>query len=191
MSLKVLVIPEDPTHNGTILKPLVESILSDAGKPNAKVNVLTSPRLKGYDHAMKAIREELPIRYGFCDFWLFMPDADRASNDAMKGLESDLSHQSVRLICCPAQPEVEIYACVGYREELNAQWEAIRKQKHEMKEDHFEPLLKKHGDPRRASGGRDLMIKKSLSSLKTLYQFCPELLELKQRIEEVLKEIEA
>ena len=60
-----------------------------------------------------------------------------------------------------------------------------------MKEDHFQPLLKKHGDPRRAGDGRDLMIKESLRNLQTLYQFCPELLELKQRIEEVLKKIEA
>ena len=49
MSFKVLVIPEDPTHNGYILKPLVESILTDAGKPNARVTVLTNSRLQGYD----------------------------------------------------------------------------------------------------------------------------------------------
>ena len=40
MSFRVLVIPEDPTLNGYILKPLAERLLEDAGKPNAKVKVL-------------------------------------------------------------------------------------------------------------------------------------------------------
>lgn len=31
MSLRVLVIPEDPTHNGYILRPLTEMVLADAG----------------------------------------------------------------------------------------------------------------------------------------------------------------
>ena len=56
MSFKVLVIPEDPTHNGYLLKPLVERILGDTGKPNAKVTVLTNPRFQGYDQASKAIK---------------------------------------------------------------------------------------------------------------------------------------
>ena len=47
MSLRVLVIPEDPTHNGYILKPIAEMILADVGKPNAKVELLTNPRLTG------------------------------------------------------------------------------------------------------------------------------------------------
>ncbi|MFO1523674.1 MAG: hypothetical protein U1G05_16920 [Kiritimatiellia bacterium] len=37
MSFKVLVIPEDPTNNGYILKPLVQAILDDAGRPQARV----------------------------------------------------------------------------------------------------------------------------------------------------------
>ena len=37
MSFRVLVIPEDPTWNGYILKPLTKALLNDAGKPNAKV----------------------------------------------------------------------------------------------------------------------------------------------------------
>ena len=89
MSFKVLVIPEDPTLNGHILKPLAERLLKDAGKPNAKVKVLDKPRLRGYDQAVSAIRNTLSQRYVFFDLWLFFPDADRASVDAMKSLEAD------------------------------------------------------------------------------------------------------
>ena len=108
MSYRVLVIPEDPTHNGYILKPLVEAILTDAGKPQARVQVLTNPKLGGYDHALAAIRGELSDRYGYWDLWLFIPDADRASEDAMRALEGDLKRKQVTLLCCAARPEPSI-----------------------------------------------------------------------------------
>ncbi|MBV6498008.1 MAG: hypothetical protein CJBNEKGG_00222 [Prosthecobacter sp.] len=186
MSFKVLVIPEDPTNNGYILKPLMEAILEDAGKPNAKITVLTNPRLEGYDHALKAIKEDLPDSYGFWDLWVFMPDADRAKPDAMSALETELAAKSVKLLCCPAQPEVEIYACAPYRGEIKGGWEAARQDVH-FKEDVFEPLLLAHGDNRRAGAGRDLMIAETLRNRKALYKFCPELAELRDRIAKTIK----
>ncbi|MDR1010262.1 MAG: hypothetical protein LBM04_03870 [Opitutaceae bacterium] len=41
ISFKVLVIPEDPTNDGCILKPLVEAILADAGKRQASYVIST------------------------------------------------------------------------------------------------------------------------------------------------------
>ena len=186
MSYKVLVIPEDPTHNGYILKPLAEAILADAGKPAAKVNVLTNPKLGGYDHALKAIKGELAERYGFWDLWLFFPDADRAFPDAMAQLEAELSAKGVLLLCCPAKPEVEIYACVAYRSDISMGWDNAR-QDSKLKEDVFAPLLDKYGEADRAGGGRDLMIAESLKNLALLYQLCPELKSLRDRIERVSK----
>ena len=181
MSLRVLVIPEDPTHNGYILKPLVEAVLADLGKPSAKVQVLTSPRLNGYDHARVAIRSELPASYGHFDLWLFMPDADRASPAAMEALETELQGRGVPLFCCPAEPEVEIYACAGYRSEIARGWQAARSNPR-MKEEVFAPLLAAHGDPRRAGGGRDQMMAESLRNLPRLYSLCPELNRLRDRV---------
>jgi hypothetical protein len=181
MSFKVLVIPEDPTNNGYILKPLVQAIMADAGKPNAKVDVLTNPKLGGYDHALKAIKDELPHRYGFWDLWIFIPDADRASLEAMVSLEKELAAKDITLLCCPAQPEVEIYACAAYRTEVEGGWDAARKD-HRMKENVFDPLRDKYGDDRRAGGGRDLMIAESLKNLPLLYQLCPELKSLRERV---------
>ncbi len=181
MSFKVLVIPEDPTNNGYILKPLVEAILADAGKRRAKVQVLTSPRLNGYDDAVKAIREVLFDSYGHWDLWLFIPDADRASAGSMASLESDLAVKGVQLLCCPAQPEVEIYACVAHRDKLGASWSDVRSSR-TMKETHFDPLLKAEGDDRRAGGGRDQLIDASLSPLRTILLLCPELQTLRDRI---------
>ena len=185
MSFRVLVIPEDPTWNGYILRPLTKALLKDSGRPNARVTLLTSPRLRGYDHAVRAVRNELPDLYRFFDLWLFFPDADRASKDAAESLEVELESKGIRLFCCPAQPEVEIYACVAFRDDLPGTWAEVRKHPR-MKEEVFEPLLAKHGDPRRPSEGRDLMIERSLRSLSRLFQSCPETKRLRDRIAALL-----
>ena len=181
MSFRVLVIPEDPTWNGYILTPLAKALLADAGKPAAKVTLLTNPRVRGYDQALRAIRDELPDRYGFFDLWLFFPDADRANADAMQRLEADIQAKDISLFCCPAAPEVEIYACVAFSHHVPGNWEDARTNPR-MKEDVFKPLLKEHGDPSRPGGGRDLMIDKSLQNLPLLFQLCPEIECLRDRI---------
>lgn len=181
MSYRVLVIPEDPTYNGYILRPLVEAILAEAGRPKAKVQVLTNPRMTGYDHAKEAISCRLIDSYAHWDLWIFMPDADRAGTEAMALLEQDLQTKGITLLCCPAQPEVEIYACAAFRSEIPAGWDAARRDAR-MKKDVFEPILRTYGDPRRPGGGRDLLIEKSLRNLPLLFQLCPELATLRDRI---------
>lgn len=186
MSLKVLVIPEDPRHNGAILKPLVRALLADAGRPRAAVTVLTNPRLRGYDDAFRAIKGDLVDRYGHWDLWLFMPDADRANPAAMQALEADLARRGVRLLCSPAEPEVEIYACAAWRTEVPGGWVAGRAHPR-FKEEVFVPLLARHGDPRRPDGGRDKMMDAALANLPLLMQLCPELRTLRDRLAGLLQ----
>ena len=181
MSFTVLVIPEDPVLNGHILKPLTKSIMADAGRPAAKVDVLSNPRLRGYDDAVKALRSGYLERYRFKDLWLFFPDADKATGDAMRALEEHVAKQGIALLCCAAQPEVEIYACVAFRDYIPGSWEEVRCHPR-MKEEIFAPLLASHGDPRRAGAGRDLMISASLANLPLLFRLCPELQSLRARI---------
>ncbi len=182
MSFRVLVVPEDPTLNGHILKPLVEALLGDAGRPRARVKVLDNPRVQGYDHAVRTIRgDELHASYAFFDLWMFIPDADRGKRDAMDRLEADSGSREVPLLCCPARPEVEIYACVPFRDELDMEWKEVRNHLR-MREEVFEPLLARHGDARRPGGGRDMMITRSLRNLPLLYRLCPETKRLRDRI---------
>ena len=181
MSFNVLVIPEDPVHNGHILKPLTKAVMADAGRPAAKVDVLSKPRVRGYDHAVRIIRDDLPGRHRFKDLWLFFPDADKATGDAMRALEEHVTKQGIPLLCCAARPEVEIYACAAFRDDIPGSWEEARDHPR-MKEEIFKPLLDKHGDPRRPGEGRDLMIDRSLGNLPLLFQLCPELQTLRDRI---------
>lgn len=181
MSFKVLVVPEDHTNNGAILKPLVGALMADAGKPNSRVQVLDNPRVQGFDAAKAAIRDELVKRYAWMDLWIFMPDADRANAASMQALEAELRGQGVTLLCCPAQPEVEIYAAAPYSTEIPGGWATARAHPR-FKEVVFEPLLAAHGDARRPAGGRDLMIGVAIGNMPRLLQLCPELRALRDRI---------
>lgn len=181
MSFRVLVIPEDPTHNGYILKPLVEMVMKAAEKPTAKVTILTSPKLKGYDEALHSVRHDLATRYRQMDLWLFIPDADRASAAAMQDLESELAEQGVTLFCCPAVPEVEIYACVAYHTEIRMSWSAARRHPR-FKEAIFERLLTTYGDSRRPGQGRIEMTERSLARRTRFFRRCPEIARLRDRI---------
>ena len=183
MSFTVLVIPEDPVLNGHILKPLTKAVMADAGRPAAKVDVLSNPRVRGYDHAVQVIRGELPGRYRFKDLWLFFPDADKATGDGMRDLEAHVAARGATLLCCAAQPELEIYACAAFRDEIpgSGTWEEARRHPR-MKEEIFAPLLASHGDRRRPGMGRDRMIDRSLENLPLLFRLCPELQSLRDRI---------
>jgi hypothetical protein len=142
--------------------------------------------LQGYDHALRAIREDLPARYGFWDLWLFFPDADRASLDSMRDLERSIEAHQMKLLCCPAQPEIEIYACAGYVSELGEPWGQARANP-KLKEQVFVPLLERRGDSRGAGQGRDLLIAEAVRNLPALYRLCPELKDLRDRIQRYLR----
>ncbi len=184
MSFQVLVIPEDPTYNGYILKPLVERMLAEIGKPDAKITLLTNPKLGGYAQAAQAIRNELPDRYGHFDLWLFLPDADRAKGSSE--LEHDLAAKGIRLLCCAAVPEVEAWLLAGHRERLRVGWSDVRKHSR-LKEEVFEPFLSRHGDPRSAGGGREALMRQTLSNYRGLLEVCPELADLEERLRKAVK----
>lgn len=180
MSFRVLVIQEDPSQNGYILQPLLKAVLAAAGKPRAVVELLRNPRTRGYDDAVAAIRGGLIERWRWMDAWIFVPDADRAAADAMQRLERDVARRGIRLLCCPAQPEVEIYACVAYRDEL-PDWASARCHPR-FKEELFAPLLEKHGDRRAAGGGRLQMTLRSVENVELLFRLCPELAKLREQL---------
>jgi hypothetical protein len=101
VSYKVLVVPEDPTHNGDILEPLITRMMAECGKPNAQVLVLTNPKVQGYEHA----RQRLPgilERYRHFDLCLFMVDSDgKDKSPAFRILEADAESSGIKLFALP------------------------------------------------------------------------------------------
>ena len=131
--------------------------MEDAGRPHANVTVLSRLRLRGYDHAVKSIRGELAELYSHLNLWLFFPDSDKATSDAAQDLEAHAEATGIRLLVCVSQPEVEIYPCAAFRDDIGDKWDDVRNHLR-LKEDIFGPLLATHGDRRRPGAGRDRMI---------------------------------
>ncbi len=185
MSFRVLVVPEDHTNNGYILKPLVKKILSRCGKPNALVDVLDDPRVEGYEHAKTLLRTQLLEDYQFMDLMLFLPDADGKDRSAeFRSLEEEADRQGVRLLCCAAEQEVEVWLLAGFRDRLDVRWQEVRRDT-SIKENVFEPFLKEHGNSKAPGGGRDVLMGQTLNGYGALLQRCPELAELERRIREI------
>jgi len=182
VSFNVLVVPEDPTHNGYILQPLVERILRECGKPNARVTVLSNPRAKGYEHAKSLIEEGLLDRYAHMHLILFLPDGDgKDRSAALEALEAQAAQAGRRLLCQCAVEEVEVWLLAGHLEKFDRSWQEVRSDPN-VKETVFQPFLARHGDMRRAGGGRDLLMQQTVNSYSGLLSRFPELKGLQDRI---------
>ncbi len=181
MSYRVLIVPEDPTHDHFILEPLVSRILRECGRPNAKVTTLSNPKVSGYEHARDQMSDIIDL-YSHWQLLVFLVDAngsDRAH--AFKRLEEIAAEQGVRLICCAAVCEVEVWLLAGHVSKLDRPWNEVRADT-SVKENVFVPFLEHYGDARRPGGGRDLLMQETLSNYQGLLQRCPELEELQRRI---------
>jgi hypothetical protein len=178
LSCNVLVIPEDPTHNGYILRPLVSKLLDACGKGNAKVDVLTNPKVSGFEDASRKMPEIVATWQHF-DLLLFLPDADGKDRSAQFArLESTLGR---KLICCAAAQEVEAWLLAGHVAKLRRPWSEIRADT-SVKENVFAPFLRDYGDSRQPGGGRQALMQQTLANFRGLLERCPELAELQRRI---------
>ena len=188
MSLRVLIVPEDPINNGYILKPLVARMLQECGKPNAKVDVLTNPRARGYENAKKLLEQDVLSSYGRrCELLLFLPDRDGTDRVAeFERLETVAADQKVTLLCCAAVEEVEAWLLAGHTEKLSKSWADVRSDR-SIKENTFAGFLASQGDARRAGGGRDSLMEQTLRNYRGLLARCDELGELHQRVQQLVQ----
>jgi hypothetical protein len=189
MSWNVLVVPEDPTNNGYLLRPLCKRLLREAGRPNANIVVLPEPRVQGYSHAKKLLEDRIPRDWSHFELILFICDADGSAasrKDEFKRLEQLAARRTkpVKLICCAAEQELETWLLAGHPEklrDLSERWQEIRAEV-SIKERFFQPFLEKHGDPATPSHGRERLMQQALANYDGMKKRCPELQELEDRI---------
>lgn len=184
MSFKVLIVPEDPIYNGFVLKPLGERLMKEIGKSSAKVEVLTNPRLSGYNHAKDQL-EEICERYKHFDLILFLPDRDGLAgrDKALEHLTEKLQSKNFAFIAMAAKEEVETWLLAGHKSKLGKSWGEIRNDR-DVKENVFEPFLNQYGDEG-PGAGRERLMKEALRNFAGLLQSCPELEKLKDKIVEL------
>jgi hypothetical protein len=156
--------------------------MAECGKPNAKVTILTNPKADGYEHAKSLIVAQVLVRYRAMNLLLFLPDADGKDRGAeFQRLEQKAKEAQATLICCAAEQEVEVWLLAGHTDKLQRPWREIREDT-SVKENVFEPFLKEYGDPRQVGGGRDALMKETLSNYVGLLERCPELKALQLAI---------
>jgi hypothetical protein len=184
MSCRVLVIPEDPTYNGYLLKPLVQRVMQEVGKPKAQVLVLRDPKTGGFEQACDLIRSGgLIARYGYYDLWLFLPDGDKSAD--LQSLEECVANQKARLIASYLKPEVEVTLIAGHPKADSRNWKEKREHPR-FKEEIFSPFLVENGNKGAPGEGREKLMWDALRNYDRIKQLVPELADLESRINAAL-----
>ncbi len=184
--MKVLIIPEDPTLDQYILKPVVERVLQELGR-RARVEVLWDPRLRGIHDALDAdtvagIVDDNPM----VDLFLLMIDRDcnRFGNQA-KALARQSEHPQ-RLLVCLAIEEVEVWMLALFRDGLTFSWSEVRKEC-DPKERFALPFLQQRDWSGLIGGGRKRAMRGLGKQWAGLTKVCPEIGALSEAVDRWLR----
>lgn len=107
--MKVLIIPEDQTHDPFIIKPIIEAIFADLER-RAQISVLPEPRLRGTSDALNAaLIREIVADNPMEDLFILVVDrdCDREGNDAKAAAIA--AAYGGKLLACVAKQEVEVW----------------------------------------------------------------------------------
>lgn len=179
--MKVLIVPEDPTYDQYILKPIVERIFIDL-KRQARIWVLQNPRLTSVDQALDGkMLTGIVQGHPMVDLFLVLVDRDGdASRRPARARAREEAHPG-QLFVCLAIEEVEVWMLAIHRDELPTSWNKVRTE-HHPKERFATPFLKKRASRLGPGRGRKWAMRQLGSKWQGLLNVCPELAELKQRI---------
>lgn len=193
--MRVLVIPEDSRRDKDILKPLVQALLAEVGRPRAKVRVCEKPVLGGVAEALKweRIREIIDLWGGQTDLILLVVDRDGAQNAGRSLSLASLEQQSLALLGDGkallgevAIEEIEVWVLAGHALPAEWQWRDIRAEPH-PKESYFATFLAEHRKVSGDAAGRAIVAEEAARAIKRVLALCPEDLgRLARRIRERL-----
>lgn len=179
--MKVLIIPEDQTHDGFIAKPIIEAILKDIGRA-ARVDVLPEPRLRGASEALdKDVVASIVKNNPMTDVFVLVVDRDCDRDGHVAKAKARESEHADKLVACLAVEEVEVWMLALYKDKLKAPWTQVRKHC-DPKEEWALPLLDKLGTGG-PGGGRKKAMRALQAKLNTVLSLCDELKELRRQLE--------
>jgi hypothetical protein len=183
--LKILVVPEDPKHDQHILKPVVARLFADLGK-TARIDVLARPRLRGVAQALdRAVLAEVVATYPMIDLFLVLVDRDGDERRQAVAAARE-AEQAGRLLVCLAIEEIEIWMLALHHDKLGASWRAVRREI-SLKERFAQPFLAKHAPGSAPGDGCSWAMRGLGGQWKGACRRCPELAELRDRIQRWLE----
>ena len=179
--MKVMVIPEDPTRDQYILKPVMERMFLELGR-RARVQVLCNPRLRGVAQALDAATlARVVAMYPMIDLFCILVDRDGELDVRPVQARMREEEHPDRLMVCLAVEEVEVWMLAVHRERLATPWQDIRSER-DPKERFAEPFLATHAPRSSLGAGRVWAMRDLGSKWRGVLTVCPELDELQQRL---------
>lgn len=184
--MKVLIIPEDPTLDRFILKPVVQQIFAEFGK-SPWIEVLSNPRLRGVAQALDpSVLARIVAARPMFDLFLVLIDQDGDAGRSAVAGQREVEQQG-RLFVCLAIEEIEVWMLALHRSDLNLSWSRIRSEIH-PKEQIAEPFLEERALKLNRGAARAWAMQGLGARWKGVLRCCPELKELQQRVEQWLAE---
>ncbi|NQU21432.1 MAG: hypothetical protein HQ567_09125 [Candidatus Nealsonbacteria bacterium] len=177
--MNVLVIPEDFRKDQYMVKPLVERMLAEVGKPNAKVRVCQDPLLGGISEALNWSNiNEILDRYPMVQIFLLLVDRDGVSGrrQALDGLETKAANvldESRVLFGENAWQEIEVWVIAGQRLLKGWNWGDIRSDR-DPKENYFDDLVEHRGLAQGPGGGRKTLGREAAAKYTRVRSRCKE-----------------
>lgn len=191
--MNVLIIPEDFRKDQYILKPVIEKMFVEIGKPRARVLMCLDPLLGGIDQATDWQRiQDILEMYPMVDIFLLLVDRDNVVSRRMvlNGLEAKgeaFLAEDRFLLAENAWQEIEVWALAGQNLPKEWKWGVIRGESH-PKETYFEPWAKKRGLLDEPGQGRTTMGREAAASYTRVLSRCKEDLEfLETRLSKCVK----
>jgi hypothetical protein len=190
--MNVLIVPEDFREDQYILKPVIERMFREIGKPRANIQVCLDPPLGGVEQALRweRIRDVIEM-YPMVDVFLLVVDRDgvagrRVALDRLEVQARELLGPDRVLLAEQAWQEVEVWALAGQELPKEWSWAEIRAEVH-PKEAYFIPLAERRGLTAEPGEGRATLGREAAANYKRLVSRCrSDIVNLQNRLSEWL-----
>ena len=180
--MKVLIIPEDPTFDQYIVKPVVERLLKDLGL-TGRVDVLRDPKLEGIDKALdKDVIADIVNDNPMEDLFVLVVDRDCDRMNNSTRTAARVAEHRDRLVACLAKEELEVWMLALYRDELGVRWSEVT-QECDPKEKYAEPFMARKGWTAQVGRGRKRAMHALGGAWTGLLSVCPEIATLKSDVQ--------
>ena len=184
--MNILVIPEDFRNDQYILKPLLQRLFADMGRPRAKVKVCHDPLLGGVGEALKSERiQDIVDQYkGMTDIFILCIDRDgnKGRRQRLDQIEGEFGN-GFAFLAENAWEEVETWLLAGLDLPPDWRWADVRREV-SVKERYFGELARIRKVANGPGGGRVKLAAEATRKIPAIRQKCPEDFDaLAQRLE--------
>jgi hypothetical protein len=191
--MRVTVIPEGP-RDKELLKPIVAAMMSQAGKPRAKVWICDNPPPMGFAESTRwdRLRTILDRWVGRTDLFLLVVDRDGEKNSGRHDMLLALEEQAAgvlpegkALLGELAIEEVEVWVLAGHNLPSEWRWRDVRAEPH-PKEAYFARFIGEHLGMSDDAAGRAVLAEEAAQSFERICRLCPEVKRLLERIRAIV-----